>query len=192
MRKKIVITILALVVIFAGVYIYEVHIKYRFTEISKDKVYSSALIPPEKIGDFAKEKGIKTVIDLRIGNVQDKLNPAKQADIDAEEEALAKVDGVKHVSIPSLQIPDDATVDKFVEVLKDSSNYPVLIHCYHGTGRAVLFSALYRIEFEGYSNEEARKNTRFPLIFSNFSKNSKKGKYLKNYKKRENLKDSTH
>ncbi len=190
MRKKLIIALIAIAVVSAAIYVYEVHINYRFTEISKNKVYSSSVIPPEKVGDFAKEHGIKTIIDLRTGSVQDRLNPAKYSDIAAEADALAKVEGVQHISIPSKQIPTDETVDQFVEIMKDSSLYPVLIHCYHGTGRAVLFSALYRIEFENYSNEEARQNTRFPLIFSNFAKNSKKGTYLRSYKKRLTSADS--
>jgi protein tyrosine/serine phosphatase len=32
--------------------------------------------------------------------------------------------------------------------MDNSDNYPVLIHCYHGTGRAEMYSALYRIEYE--------------------------------------------
>jgi protein tyrosine/serine phosphatase len=27
--------------------------------------------------------------------------------------------------------------------MDNSDNYPVLIHCYHGTGRAEMYSALY-------------------------------------------------
>jgi protein tyrosine/serine phosphatase len=34
--------------------------------------------------------------------------------------------------------------------MDNSDNYPVLIHCYHGTGRAEMYSALYRIEYEVY------------------------------------------
>jgi protein tyrosine/serine phosphatase len=32
--------------------------------------------------------------------------------------------------------------------MDNKDNYPVLIHCYHGTGRAEMYSALYRIEYE--------------------------------------------
>jgi protein tyrosine/serine phosphatase len=28
--------------------------------------------------------------------------------------------------------------------MDNSDNYPVLIHCYHGTGRAEMYSALYQ------------------------------------------------
>jgi hypothetical protein len=40
--------------------------------------------------------------------------------------------------------------------MDNKDNYPVLIHCYHGTGRAEMYSALYRIEYENFTNEDAR------------------------------------
>lgn len=184
MRKKILIGLGFVAVALIGYYVYFVHFNFNVTEISEGKVYSSGVIPPDKIDAYAKKLKIKTIIDLRDSSVQDELNPAVQAEIDAEHQAVDAIEGVNHINIPSRQIPDDQTVDDFLEVMSDSSNYPVLIHCYHGTGRAVLFSALYRVEFEDFSTEEARKNSRFIVPFSNFDKNSPKGKYLKNYEKR--------
>ena len=68
--------------------------------------------------------------------------------------------------------------------MDDSSNYPVLIHCYHGVGRAQMFSALYRIEYEGWTNQEAREQTRLLLKGSSFDEGAPKGDYLINYKSR--------
>jgi protein tyrosine/serine phosphatase len=45
----------------------------------------------------------------------------------------------------------------FYKIMDNSDNYPVLIHCYHGTGRAEMYSALYRIEYEKFTNEAARQ-----------------------------------
>jgi predicted protein tyrosine phosphatase len=70
--------------------------------------------------------------------------------------------------------------------MDNPDNYPVLIHCYHGAGRAHLFSALYRIEYEDMSNEDARNKTRFFLKGSSFDEGTPKGEFLKNYKKRAN------
>jgi hypothetical protein len=39
----------------------------------------------------------------------------------------------------------------------------ILLHCHDGEGRAVFYSAIYRIQFEGWSNEQAyRGTTRLP------------------------------
>lgn len=44
--------------------------------------------------------------------------------------------------------------------MDNPDNYPVLIHCYHGTGRVILYSAIYKIEYENFTNEMARLNIR--------------------------------
>ena len=95
---------------------------------------------------------------------------------------------IKHVNIPSGQVPSKETLTKFFEVLDDKDNYPVLIHCYHGTGRAQMYSALYRLEYENWKNEDARQKTRFIVegfgYRSSFSSGKGKGDFLINYKPR--------
>ena len=68
--------------------------------------------------------------------------------------------------------------------MDNKDNYPVLIHCYHGVGRAEMYSAIYRIEYENFTNEEARKNVRTLIKFSSFDDGKPKGEYLMHYKSR--------
>jgi len=191
--KKIFKTLFALLLVSAAYYAYHVHYNYRFEEISKDKVYKSALISPDRLEEFLVKNNIKTVIDLLDPGVQDALNPAKQREIDAEDAAIKEINknnnlNIKHVNIPSGQVPTKKTLTKFFEILDDKDNYPVLIHCYHGTGRAQIYSALYRLEYENWKNEDARQETRFIVegygYRSSFSKGKGKGDFLINYKPR--------
>jgi protein tyrosine/serine phosphatase len=69
--------------------------------------------------------------------------------------------------------------------MDNSDNYPVLIHCYHGTGRAEMYSALYRIEYEKFTNEASRQGVRTLLKFSSFDDGTPKGEYLA-YKQEKN------
>jgi protein tyrosine phosphatase (PTP) superfamily phosphohydrolase (DUF442 family) len=55
------------------------------------------------------------------------------------------------------QVPNKENIKTFTKIMDNSDNYPVLIHCYHGTGRAEMYSALYRIEYEKFTNEAARQ-----------------------------------
>jgi protein tyrosine/serine phosphatase len=181
-----------------GYYIWYVHFNYRFETIEPNKVYKSAAIPPEKLARYINEHHIKTVIDLRDGGdaAYSELNPVNQKEIDAEREAIAKIQGVKHINIPSPQVPTKQTLTKFFEVLDNNISYPVLIHCYHGTGRAEIYSALYRIEYTKTTNEEARKLTRLftelpPFYKSSFAPNKDKGKFLIEYKPRSLGNDAT-
>ena len=192
--KNILKIILVVVLAIAAYYVYHVHFDYRFEVISKDKVYKSGLIKPEKLESYLVKHNIKTVIDLMDPGVQDKLNPAKQMHIDAEDNAINKINkknslDIKHVNIPSGQVPNKKTLTKFFEVLDNKDNYPVLIHCYHGTGRAQMYSALYRVEYEKWKTEDARQKTRFMVegfgYRSSFSKGRGKGDFLIEYKPRE-------
>ena len=197
--------LLLLFAIFAGVafYLWNIKMNYRFAEVSQkdstQKVYQSALIDPDKIDSFIKKGKIKTVIDLLDASVQTKLNPAQQRHIDAEDKAISLYNkknnqSVQHINIPSGQIPNKSNLKAFFKVLDDKKNYPVLIHCYHGTGRTELYSALYRMEYENFNNEDARSKTRFIVeglgYTSSFGKGREKGDFLINYRKRTD-KDAT-
>lgn len=198
--KKIFKILAGAILAIGAYYVYHVHFDYRFEEISKDKVYKSALISPSRLESYLLDKKIKTVIDLMDPGVQDALNPAKQIHIDAEDDAISKINkknnlNIKHVNIPSGQVPTKETLSRFFEVLDDKENYPVLIHCYHGTGRAQMYSALYRVEYEGWKNEDARQKTRFIVegfgYKSSFSKGRGKGNFLIEYKPRNKGEEST-
>jgi len=183
-----------MLVLFIGIaYVWYVRVDYRFEEISENRVYKSALIPPDRLESFLVPAHIKTVIDLLDPGTNDALSPGKMEDILAEEKAINKINetygtGIHHVSIPSGQVPTRETLKKFFDVLDDETSYPVLIHCYHGMGRAVIYSAVYRMEYEGWDNEAARMKTRlFPFMVdsvlhqSSFASGTDKGDFVINY-----------
>ena len=188
--------------LFVGIafYVWQVHFNYRFEEISKNKVYKSGLIAPDRLEDFLVKNNIKTVVDLLDPGVQDRLNPAKQIQIDEEDNAINAINkknnlAIQHVNIPSGQVPTKETLTKFFEILDKEESYPILIHCYHGTGRAQIYSALYRIEYENWSNADARAKTRVIIeglgYRSSFSDGKVKGDFLMNYQARSLGRDST-
>jgi len=198
--KKLLKLLGVLLLIGIALYVWQVHFNYRFEEISKNKVYKSGLIAPDKLEGFLLKNDIKTVIDLLDPGVQDRLNPAKQIEIDAEDKAVAEINkknnlNIQHVNIASGQIPDKKTLTKFFEILDNKENYPVLIHCYHGTGRAQMYSALYRIEYENWSNADARAKTRVVVeglgYHSSFSDGRSKGDFLMHYQPRRVGENST-
>jgi|LGOV01.1.fsa_nt_gb protein tyrosine phosphatase (PTP) superfamily phosphohydrolase (DUF442 family) len=193
MKRILKITVPLLLVVLGLLYAWYNNYNFRFEEISPNKVYKSALITPDRLEDFLISNNINTVIDLLDPGVQDRLNPAQQKDINKEDAAIKAINkkygtNIRHVNIPSGQVPTKKTLKEFFEVLDDNSSYPVLIHCYHGMGRAVIYSALYRIEYENWSNEDARMKARLlplmvdsPLHHSSFAKGREKGDFLINY-----------
>jgi len=188
MKKKIGIGVLVIVLIAVGKYVYDMHINHNFETITEGKVYKSGVIPPDEIEDYVKKHNIKSIVDLRFpGTGDDVNNPEIPAELTAEREAVAKIPGLKYFNNGSDQVPKQENLDTFFKIMDDKSNYPVLIHCYHGVGRAEMYSAIYRIEYENWSNEDARSAVRTLVKWSSFDDGKPKGEYLKAYKSRKQL-----
>jgi len=146
----------------------------RFATVTKHQLYRSARMDPEDLLRVTEDHGIRSVIDLR-------TFADDAAGIEAERRALEDTD-ITYLHLPTGHEPDEETVLKFLNFVGNPANRPALVHCYHGTGRAVLFGSLYRIEFENWDNETARRAVE-PLHWrGNFGPDSVKGKYLRAYK----------
>lgn len=183
-RKILIISFIPFFLIIASICCidaYKQYISYRFEEVTENKFYKSGAVPPERLEEYTSQHKIKTIIDLRHGQIQDKLNPASEVNILSEREAASVIDGVKYYNIPSDQIPSDENLQAYFKIINDEDNYPIWVHCADGIGRANLYTALYKIEILDYDKEDARRETRWPLVFSNFDKGTPKGDYLINY-----------
>ena len=168
----------AIALVATAAYLYHVHVNYRFMTISEGKVYKSGAMPPEKLTKIVQQHHIKTVVDFR--------QEEEMEAIAAEHAAMAAI-GVTHVNIPSHQAPVPSTVAQYLDVMDDPAVFPVLIHCHHGVSRAVLFSAIYRMEYEGWENEKAHGATRFMTYKSSFDRGTRKGDFVLNYKPRHRI-----
>ena len=185
MKKKILIILLLVVLVFVGKYVYDVNINHNFKAITEGKVYKSGVIPPNEIESYAKKYNIKSIIDLRFPGTNDLVNnPEIPSELTAEEEAVKSIEGLQYFNVGSDQVPKQEVIDRYLKIMDNPDNYPVLIHCYHGVGRAEMYSAIYRIEYEGWENDKARTSTRFLTKFSSFDIGKPKGNYLHTYIKR--------
>ena len=184
-KKKIGLVIIVFITIGIGKYVYDMHINHNFETITEGKVYKSGVIPPDEIEDYVNEYKIKSIVDLRFPGTGDEVNnPEIPAELTAEKEAIAKIKGVNYFNNGSDQVPEPHNLDTFFKIMDDPKNYPVLIHCYHGVGRAEMYSAIYRIEYENMDRDEARTNTRFLTKWSSFDLGKPKGDFLHNYQRR--------
>jgi protein tyrosine phosphatase (PTP) superfamily phosphohydrolase (DUF442 family) len=174
-RRRVVIplaALLAIVLCALALYGHWVLVEHRFAAVTPGELYRSAAMPPERLVEKVQEHGIRAVVDLRTYG----------EDL-AERDALAAV-GVKYFNLPTFQRPTSRALDAFIELAEQSENRPLLVHCEHGVGRAVLFSALYRIEFEGWTNERARSNAFWGSGLGAFTEGSTKGHFLRHYEPR--------
>ena len=183
--KKIVISLIIIISLFVGKYVYDMNINHNFETITEGKVYKSGVIPPDEIESYVKKYNIKSIVDLRFPGTADLVNnPEIPTELTAEKDAIAKIKGVNYFNNGSDQVPTQENVNSFLKIMDNKANYPVLIHCYHGVGRAEMYSAIYRIEYENFTNEEARDGVRTLIKFSSFDDGKPKGEYLMHYKPR--------
>jgi predicted protein tyrosine phosphatase len=188
-NKKIIgFLLLAIILFFGGKQIYDMNINHNFEIITEGKVYKSGVIPPDELESYVAKYHIKSIVDLRFPGTTDLTNnPEIPAELTAEQKAIAKIKGVNYFNNGSEQVPKQENLDRFFKIMDNKDNYPVLIHCYHGIGRGEMYSALYRIEYENFTNEEARQGVRTVVKFSSFDDGTPKGEYLKSYKSRKQL-----
>lgn len=185
LKKKIGIVLVTFLVIAGGKYVYDMHINHNFETITEGKVYKSGVIPPNEIADYVKKYKIKSIVDLRFpGTGDDVNNPEIPVELTAEKEAIAQIKGVNYFNNGSDQVPKKHNLDTFFKIMDNQDNYPVLIHCYHGIGRAEMYSAIYRIEYENMDRDKARNSARFLTKWSPFDLGKPKGDFLHQYTSR--------
>ncbi|MCK5943888.1 MAG: dual specificity protein phosphatase family protein [Planctomycetes bacterium] len=120
----------------------------KLSTITPGTVYQSAAFEPDELLETCRERGIRTVIDLRDSQVDSVHRNAT---------ALAEA-GLTHVHLPTETHPTSASVAAFLEVMEQAER-PVLVHCQHGEGRSVMMCAIHRIENEGWTNRGAFDGT---------------------------------
>ena len=67
---------------------------------------------------------------------------------------------LEHIRLKSKEI-DENDILEVLKVVKQAEN-PILIHCWHGSDRARVITAAYRIIFENWSKEQAIEELRKP------------------------------
>jgi len=95
------------------------------------------------------QHGIRTVINLR---GEEDGRPW----FEAEREAVSAI-GARwvHIRMSGSRPPPPEHVEAFFGLVEDPTNWPVLIHCWGGVHRTGTLSALYRIQHQGWSNDDA-------------------------------------
>lgn len=95
------------------------------------------------------EFGLKTVLNLRGERPQAGWFEEERAGVAAAELRW------EHLAISGSRPPRPEEVAAFFALVEDPQTWPILIHCQGGVHRTGAFSALYRIQYQGWPNERA-------------------------------------
>jgi tyrosine-protein phosphatase SIW14 len=141
-------------------YIYDTHKRLRI--VDPGRFYRSGQMTAEGFADAVARYHIRTII-----NVQDEF-PDPDIDLSfwsrrtIKETELCRQLGVRYVHLmptllPRRLIPEHRppAIDQLLTLLDDESNYPVLIHCHAGLHRTGILTAIYRMEYQGWTRDEA-------------------------------------
>ena len=89
--------------------------------------------------------GVKAIINLTSDDAQ------------RDEQARTEQAGMKYFQIPMTthRAPTSAEVAEFVKIVNDPANQPVFVHCVGGRHRTGVMTAVYRMNEDGWSADQA-------------------------------------
>lgn len=147
-----------------------VHYRYRYNRekrlrvVSPGKVYRSGAMLAEGFREAFMRYNIRTVINLQneAPDPQVPLGVFSRGSI--RESKLCADHNVcfvfLHPDLVSRKLAGKErpkVIDEFLALMDDPATYPVLIHCRAGLHRTGVLSAIYRMEYEGWSKDRAMR-----------------------------------
>ena len=143
----------------------------RFRVVTPGKFYRSGQFTASGLRDILRGYHIRTVINLQEEN-RDPFMPEEWLSAPhVRETEVCRELGVNYFSLYGGETvaPHEfaagkrpESIDQFLAVLDDPSNYPILLHCKAGLHRTGAFTAVYRMEYEqrtpAAAMEELRAN----------------------------------
>jgi tyrosine-protein phosphatase SIW14 len=124
----------------------------NFRVVEDGVLYRSGQMSLHGLKRVQHDYSIKTVVSLR-----DSAQPT-----DLAEEEYCKAEDILFIRLPPRRwwaptgpAPVEENVIRFREIMADTRNYPVLVHCFAGVHRSGAFCAIYRMEQDHWSNAAA-------------------------------------
>lgn len=139
---------LASVFLFSTAVLAEGHSTSKLVKLAvvNDNILRSGRPVAGDLAQLQEDTGVTTVINLESST--EYIN---------QEAKVTKSLGLTYFSVPFISYlpPKDADVNKVLGLLRDSTHFPVLVHCQHGEDRTGMIIGLYRVEVEGWAPAKA-------------------------------------
>jgi tyrosine-protein phosphatase SIW14 len=180
--------LLGVILVGGPVWYYQHHRKHyrNFREVAAGTLYRSGQMSPEGLKKVVHEYGIKTIINLREDDSLDDRNKAQER----WEQTFAAQEYVTFVRLKPMpwwapegkEPPAMSNVRAFVDILQDPQKYPrpILIHCFAGEHRTGVYVAIYRMEVDRWTREQAVEEL-MRIGYTNFHKEEDVRTFVMNY-----------
>jgi tyrosine-protein phosphatase SIW14 len=139
----------------------------RLREVVPGRVYRSGQLTVPGFAEAVSRLGIRTIVNLQDDFPDPYIRKSFWTDQGIKESDLCRRLNVRYVLIePDLvsryKVPEERpfAIDRFLQIMDDPSNYPVLIHCKAGLHRTGVLTAVYRMEYQGWSRHDAFEELR--------------------------------
>jgi protein tyrosine/serine phosphatase len=150
--------------------------------VEEGALVRSGQLSPAGLGRVIHDYDIRTVVCFR--DVEEGKTAVPP---DQWEEAFCKNLGINYFRMPlkvwsydNGVVPADENVRRFLDIMADPKNHPVLVHCFRGVHRTGTYCAIYRMEFQGWTNEEAMDELK-ALGYENLDREDDVRGYLERY-----------
>jgi len=151
-------TILAIAIIVGagvvGVKIWQAHRAYHFAIVQPGVLFRDGAKSETQFAAALDDSHPKTVVSLV--DAKEQADPTKP--VFAAEPKLCEVRGIqlKHIEVRLGGWPDSDNIRRFLDIVNDPHNQPVLVHCAQGVRRTGFFVAAYQESVLGYDKEKAK------------------------------------
>ncbi len=127
---------------------------YNFGTVQADQIYRSAQPSPWFLGWLTRHHEIRTLVNLR-------------GDTEGFESAFAARHGLRLYSfdMSASRPPSEQEVARFLAILDDPANRPLLVHCRNGVDRTGYMLGLYRVARHSWDPQRAAREMNRYLQF---------------------------
>ena len=144
----------------------------RFREVTPGRFYRCGQLSADAFRKEIRANGIKLVINLQDEQPDPLLSSGYWDEAHIRESQVCADEGARLVFLSfagdrGLLTRNSASttrrplvIDDFLKLSDDPNNYPILIHCMAGLHRTGALTAVYRMEYEGWSVADAMRELR--------------------------------
>ena len=122
---------------------------YRFSAVKRGVLYRSGQLTPSQLEAAIRRYHLRAVVNL--------TTIAEDPDAFQREQDVCRRMGVEFVHLPMVRDPKTShlQIDRFVRLVTERLERPILVHCQRGVTRTGFVVMAYRVRVDGWGPDDA-------------------------------------